>query len=521
LSTLSYPFPYLTAGLFGSALLMTIPTVGASSDSGCPKFEETSHGSGMPLSKEAKPATTYCVEAHRYSKNEQAKRPKGNVSSQRKDHLSQKESWDETQGFTLNDALGLPSWVTLTMEERVRYEGYATPWIKGNQSGQYAVPIQTVVWGEAWLTDEFRLGAEFWDARQYGSSNPDALNNSIVNAGNFSQIYGAYLGRNVFDSHLDSETKAGQMIMDLGSHRLFGYSSYRNVQTNQFVGVQNRIREESGEWDLLTFAVIPENILPNTSVALLHNNVVWNRPQTDTYYTGFMVTKSIMKDTLSELYLFYLSEGPTNPLERKLYTTGFRVNKSPKKGEYDFELETIGQTGSARISSTANIESVGSVMQHVSGGYTFNLPWDPRLLLQWDYSSSHFDSLYSTTSFEYGPNDILGFFTRNNLNTPGYHIYLEPDHNISIMVANRFWWLADSGSTMGWAAAKLVDTSGKSGSYLGQTWELNVRWNALDNVQFQAGMQILMKGQFALYAPGAPTDHSNVDFFYTATEFHF
>lgn len=44
--------------------------------------------------------------------------------------------------------MDLPSWVSLSVEERLRYETYDTPWIKGDTQGQWSVPLQSVVFGE-------------------------------------------------------------------------------------------------------------------------------------------------------------------------------------------------------------------------------------------------------------------------------------------------------------------------------------------------------------------------------------
>ena len=443
----------------------------------------------------------------------------GAVASQRKDELSGKASWDDNQPWSLHRMLDLPDWVSLTLEERVRYEDYDTPWMKGNTHGQYSVPIQTVLWGEARFTDTLRVGAEFWDARQYGSDHPNKLNNSMVNVGQFAQIYAAWINRDVFGTGFDAETKAGQMTMDIGSRRLLARAAFRNTQY-QYVGLQNRLREKGGDWELLTFANVPEQLLPanNNPHALQQNQIIWNRPQTDAFFTGAFLTKKLPLSSNVELYIYYLYEGESNPLKRNLITPGTRLYANPRKGEFEYEIESIGQTGSARLGVTAKTKDVGSFLQHVAAGYTFDAPWDPRFLAQWDYASSHFDSLFSPTVFEYGPTGILGLFNRTNINSPGYRLFLVPHRDVTLYMANRFWWLADPRSSMGWSAAKLVDTSGKAGSFVGQTWELNARWDAHENIAFQAGWQVLQKGSFAMNAPGAPKDHSNVNYFFVQTE---
>jgi hypothetical protein len=444
----------------------------------------------------------------------------GAVASLRKDELTGKAAWDEAQEWSLQRWFDLPNWVSLTLEERVRYESYATPWIANDTRGQYAIPIQSVVWFQARPREDLRFELEFWDARQYGPMDPNKIDTTMVNTLNFEQIFAAKIDRNVAGSGIDSETKAGQMHMDVGSRRLIGIVPFKNTQF-QFVGMQNRLRDPAQGWELLTFANVPVNMLPNTTEALVNNRTVWNRPLTDAVFAGSHFDLKIATQDRFEFYFYYLHEGEAANLSRDLYTPGFRFYRDSHKGEFDYELETIGQTGSKRVSESSAPEGVGSVMQHVQAGYNFDWPMDPRLLLQWDYASSHFDSLFPSTVFEYGPDGILTLFARTNLNSPGYRFFLVPHRDLTLYAANRFWWLADPRSTTGWANAQLVDTSGQAGSYIGQTWELNGRWDAHDNISFQLGWQVLMKGNFALYAPDAPTDSSNVNYWFVQTEIRF
>ena len=448
-------------------------------------------------------------------------RPRRSLSawaSTRRDELANTAAWDLRQDITLHKILDLPSWASLTVEERVRFEDYNTPWIKDTTQGQYSFPIQSVVWGEIRPSDTFRFGAEFWDARQYGSSDPNSLTNAMVNAGNFSQIYAAWINRDLFDIPVDAETKLGQMIISLGSSRIVGRYAFRNDQQS-FVGLQQRFREKSGDWELTLFATTPEQLLPNSKQGLLHNNVVWNRPETNSIFTGGFFTRRLPERHHSELYLYYLSEPTLQPVSRVLFTPGIRFFREPTQGTWDYELETVGQTGTRSLVNNAAPSAVGAIMVHGQMGYTFDASWKPRLVAQWDFASSHFDPLYGLTVFEFGPTGILGFFARTNIMSPGFRMVFEPGQDFFMFVSHRNWWLADPASTSGWVAANLSDPSGRSGKYIGETVELSARWDAHFNLSFQAGYQVLMKGAFADNAPGAPSDHSNVNYVYVQSEF--
>jgi Alginate export len=440
----------------------------------------------------------------------------GPSASFRKDELTGKSAWEEGHPFSIKRWWDLPESISLTVEERVRYESYATPWMKGNTQGQYGIPIQSVAWFKAKPTDDVRFEVQFWDARQYGSPDPNKLNTTMVNVLNLEQVFTAWINRDIGGSGLDLETKVGQMQMAIGSNRLIGIVPFKSTQF-QYVGIQNRLRSEIDDFEWITFANTPEQMLPSTTSALAQNAWVWNRPITDAVFAGTFLDKSLRPHEHLELYFYYLHEGPAQDLSPTLYTPGLRVFKEPQKGSYDYEIETIGQSGWQRVTSNAPLLSVGSIMQHLQAGHTFDAPWTPRFLLQWDYASSHFNSLFPSTVSEYGPDGILALFSRNNINTPGYRLFLNPNEDLTFYAANRFWWLADPRSTSGWSNANLVDLSGKAGSFVGQTWELNGRWDAHENLALQVGWQILMKGNFARYAPGAPTDQNNVNYWYVQT----
>lgn len=439
----------------------------------------------------------------------------GPSASFRTDELTHRSLWEEGHPWSIKRGFDLPDWMSLTFEERVRYENYATPWIKDTTQGQYGIPIQSVVWFKAHPTEDVRLEIQFWDARQYGSSDPNKINTTMVNVLNLEQVFIGWVDHNLLGQGIDSESKLGQMQMAVGSNRLIGIVPFKSTQF-QYVGFQNRLRSEPQGWELLTFANTPVEMLPSDSntAALSQNTWVWNRPTTDAVFAGAFLDQRLSALDHLELYFYYLHEGMATNLSPTLYTPGFRVFRQPSKGKFDFEIETIGQTGQKRVSSQDPILGVGSIMQHVQAGYTFDIPWTPRFLIQWDYASSHFDSLFPSTVSEFGPDGILALFARNNINTPGYRLFLTPSPDITVYAANRFWWLADGKSTEGWSGASLVDTSGSAGNYVGQTWELNGRWDAHDNLALQVGWQVLMKGNFANYAPGAPTDRGNVNYWY-------
>lgn len=451
------------------------------------------------------------------------------MGSQRQDWFTGKTRFDWPPPYSIKKALKLPDWLSVTLEQRTRYETYDVPWIKGQTGGQYQIPLQTVLWLEA-NYEPFRIGVEFWDARQFGAGPDSTLNNTMVDVADFPQLYATWVTRDAFDTGLDLGVKGGRQTIDLGSRRLIARNAFRNT-TNAFTGLLMRLREGRGDWEIQAFATQPVVRLPEEKDLLLQNDWAWDQEQKNTVFTGLFGSKLLPWQSLGELYLYYLKEDETSPKDRALYTPGLRWYKEPRKGEPDFEVESIAQVGTARTSPDAPVTEVRAFMEHVQAGYTFDLPWDPRLVLQYDYASggtsgrgdnitSHsFDTLYGARVWEYGPTGIFGPFARNNLNAPGYRLYLVPHRDLAVQVAHRLWWMADPKAP--WQPANLVDPSGKSGDFMGHTVEVGFRWDAHENFAFQAGWETLIKGGFARNAPGAPENHDNVNYFFFQSQVRF
>ena len=439
------------------------------------------------------------------------------TASQRMDYLTGHELWSLKPNLTLHKLLDLPSWASLFIEERFRYESYSVPWIKHTSKGQWSTPLQSVIFGEIRPGPNFRIAAEFWDARQWGPQNPDRIDTSMVNTLNFNQFYAAGIMRNLMDQGLDLELKGGEMTLSVGSTRLIGRYAFRNTQ-QPFLGFQGRLYDPKNRWELLGFAETPMQLLPDARSALLENQMVWNRPVKNTFFTGLFFKTPLEGRNLFESYFYYLSKEPGKPQETEYLTPGLRFYEDVRASHFDYEIETVGQTGHTPIQGRGLSVPISGILEHAQVGYSFNYPWHPRLQVQWDYASPNFNPLFGIAVFDFGPTGILGLFERVNINSPGWRMFLSPDENVLFFLSHRFWWLADGQSRVGWTTAGLSDPSGKAGNYVGESVECSARWDAAYNFAVQAGWQILMKGRFAAQAPGAPASHSDVNYFYIESQ---
>ncbi len=455
------------------------------------------------------------------------------AGSQRRDWLTGKDRFDWPSEYNAKKILGLPDWLNASLEFRARYETLDVPFVKGQKGSQYQVPLQTVLWMEA-NYKALRLGFEFWDARQYGTKAGEILNNTMVDSADFPQIYAAFSTQNLLDSGLGFEAKGGRWTLDLGNRRLVARNAFRNT-TNSFTGISLKLRDRAGAWQVQAFGTQPVVRLPDQAGQLLHNDYAWDQEQKNAVFAGiYAETNQLPWDSRGELYLFYLGEGADSANHRRLFTPGLRLYREAKKGEFDFELESTAQTGNrldtfydAKGKGTKKDASVEAFFEHIQLGYTFDLPWNPRLLLQYDYAtggtsggtSNSYDTLFGAKRWEYGPTGIFGPFARNNINSPGVRVFVAPHRDVSAYAAYRAWWMADSKAP--WQSANLVDPTGRSGDFMGHTVELLARWDAHENIAMEGGWGYLIKGNFARNAPGAPINHNNVNYFFVQTQFRF
>lgn len=147
---------------------------------------------------------------------------------------------------------------------------------------------------------------------------------------------------------------------------------------------------------------------------------------------------------------------------------------------------------------------------HLTLGYTFNLPWSPRIALKYDYASgdnnpndstnNRFDTLYGARRFEFGPTGIYGTIARTNIHTPGFRVEVKPHSRMTSFIAYRALWLASDRDA--WTTSGARDPEGQSGSFVGSQFEIRVQWQLLPgNVMLESGYAHLFAGEFINNAP--------------------
>jgi hypothetical protein len=235
-----------------------------------------------------------------------------------------------------------------------------------------------------------------------------------------------------------------------------------------------------------------------------------------------------------EAYFFGLNERDGEDCatrNRQLYTPGLRIIRKPKGGEWDVDVESVVQFGSRRLSRDADDTDDHGVLahfHHASAGYTFGVPWAPRVSAEFDYGSGddpstnryeRFDSLFGPRHTEFGPTGIYGPLGRDNNVSAGLRVGAKPHPRLDGYVSWRANWLADARDVF--ARTGVRDDSGQSGTFGGNQIELRARyWLIPDSLRWELGGAAFLQGAFMRDAPNA-TGNGDPLFVYTDLEFFF
>lgn len=454
--------------------------------------------------------------------------------------------------WNLHDFLNLPDWLSVGLEQRTRYETLDGTMKANTQGGDQQLALQTDLWLQArW--NKFRFATEFMDARAVGAdigpSKHDigsGVNNNMADPLDFLQAYISWADTNAFDSDLGSEVKVGRQTMDIGSRRLIGRNTFRNT-VNSFTGVRWRLLDKD-KWMFQAFATLPVVRMPTSSQNIIKGVQEFDQEATRTWFSGGILEGyKLYQNVNAEVYLYNLDEADSfnNPTrKRRYFTPGLRFYIKPQKGHFDFQAEGMGQFGTVRYNTTSTHDQQHEAWsEHVDAGYSFDAPWSPRFMMEYDYASgSHnpgaksdsdgrFDPLYGPRGMDWGPSGIYSALQRSNISSPGYKLYLVPRSDVTLTLQQRLVWLASASDCWGGASCTsstnlVLDPTKHSGSYVGDQIGLTTRYNFNSSLNFEVGYFHLFKGQFA--KEGAATvdgkttvPGADVNYFYAQSELRF
>lgn len=406
-----------------------------------------------------------------------------------------------------------PEWLDIGLAQRFRYEVLTNNFRVGqpeNINGFSARSRLRV--GVDWKV--FRFFVEGQNSAGVDEDNvlASTLNPSLVSGDRLLQAFIAVKLENVFNTGLRTDLHLGRMTFDFGSRRLIARNDFRNT-TNSFVGAHWNLAQE-GRWRVRSFLVQP---VSDTFGVLT--------PVRDTVFWGVQYEDYRQPWLKTDLYYFGFNQAGSGSDDQTFGTYGFRLYRSPAPAQLDYENETAFQVG------TVGGKNLFAQLVHVDLGYSFALPWQPRLQVQYDYasgtanptgnSSGTFNTLFGARNFEYTPTSLYGPFFRSNISSPGVRLSLEPRETIGLTLKYRAWYLAQSKDA--WVGSGLQDPTGQAGNFLGHDVELRMDWHWNTFMLFRIGYDHFFKGTYVqtlAQVPGNPSAKDS-DYFYAQTELRF
>jgi len=438
---------------------------------------------------------------------------------------AQTEPWRETADEILIDSnqvrwhrylralAGTPEWLDIGFSHRMRYESLTNNFRKDQDQTVNGLAIRTRLRvGADWKMFRVLLeGQNSADVTDQGGAG-DTIAGSLLSTDRLLQAFVAMKFDNVFDTGLRTDVHLGRMTLDFGARRLIARNEFRNT-TNTFEGIHWNLAEER-VWRTRAFVVKP---VAETFGVLT--------PVSDTLFWGVQYEDRRQPWMLLDLYYFGIDGGESQGRQRTLGTYGIRYFRSAEVSQLDYEGESAFQKG------TRNGLDHFAHLQHFQIGYTFDLPMQPRVIVQYDYASGTsdpnsgksgtFDTLFGARRPEYGPTSIFGPFFRSNISSPGIRLETLTMREVDLTLKWRAWYLAQSKDQ--WVGSGLQDPTGAAGNYLGQDVEIRARWNWGTYTTFDVGYDHFFKGSYIrnlAQTPGNPSAKDS-DYFYFQSEFRF
>lgn len=415
--------------------------------------------------------------------------------------------------------------ISLSGSHHTRYEHLQNEFRPGLPGNDMALSLRTSLLAELRF-GVFAAGVELVDSRVYLADDNTPLNTSHVNPVDVLQAYVTVILPNVVVDGSRLRINIGRQTMDAGSRRFVARNRFRNT-INAFTGLELQWTGPNQQ-NVRGFVTVP--------VERRVSSIPDNEPKLDierreAVFWGVLLGSRVWQHEIrAELQVFGLHEHDSEEHQatnRNLVTPGFRIHRSPETGLVDFEIESVVQAGTSRLSAlpddTEDLSHL-AFFAHAEIGRTFDGMWQPRLVFLYDYASGdqdptdgnngRFDTMFGARRFDFGPTGIYGPIARSNIKSPGVRVEVSPTQEVNGFFGYRSVWLAQSSDA--WTTTGIRDIEGTSGSFLGHQIEGRARWRLLpNNITFEAGFAHIWMGAFPRNAPNGNPDLLSPTFIYT------
>jgi hypothetical protein len=327
------------------------------------------------------------------------------------------------------------------------------------------------------------------------------------------------------------QLKGGRQAMDYGDQRLIGSFDWNNIGRT-FDAIKLHSTPGDTTW---VDAFVGHVVIPKDNQFDYPNNY-------DTFSGVYASTHELMPWQETQVYFLArnASEQAPNfttgalvplPSPRDIYTPGFRFKSLPGKLEgFDYGVEADYQfgryetvTGTAPGAVPGADLSQKAYLGHLDGGYTWEMPWSPRVGAEFNYASGDknasdgthgtFDTLYPTTHMVTG---IMDLYCLQNIEDARINLTVKPTKKFTAFTSFRGVWLATTSDSF-YQANQTPRTGGTPGAgngyainptynrFVGTEADLVLTYNFTSYAQLQGGYGHFFVGDYirqSLSAPG-------------------
>jgi len=388
------------------------------------------------------------------------------------------------------DFLKNAAWLDLGLDYRFRYE-YRDDDIRRAQAGldEPLLHRTRAYVGIHDILDPFRFAVEMQDSRRYRSRYP--RDNRDVNEFEFIRLYAELhfkelLGRDARGNARPFFIRYGIHNFEFLDRRLLGNNQWRNT-ANTFQGFHASLGQESNDWQVDLLAVQP----------LYRSLYDWDRPVEQQWvYAAIGHWRGWAEIiTLEPYYLALHQSAYAGVLERMVHNPGLRGYGVIAGTGFDYDASfnyQFGQNGPRKVRAWAATAELG---------YSFKLPWKPRLSLFYGHATGDHDPNDGTDNrFErffgfarpWSANDYIVY---ENIRGPKLRLECTPSKNVRFDLGYSWYWL-DSASDRFATANNATDRTGSTSGYVGHEFDIRTRFTLGEKTELILGYAHFTAGGF-------------------------
>lgn len=390
----------------------------------------------------------------------------------------------------------LPRWIVFGVEERLRFEGYHNGGFKLNNNDSYLLNrlrVQMTLRFTPW----FRIVSQVQDARPFLQKPPYGPPNEV--RWDLKLAYGEFGD----PEHNWISLRVGRQLINY-NNTIMANSEWRN-QGRSFDAVVANLHYSRFRLGIFAAsAVVPQ--ISGISHHQEGNNI---------YGLYGNISRVLRNSTLEPFVLWRVQPSVAIETTAKVKTGrqderayGFRFKGQAAKN-LDYSYETIMERGSD------GPNAIRAWAQTFGAGYRFDiLPFRPRIFAQYDYASGDknptdgvhgtFDTMFPTVHDRFG---IADQFSWQNLVAERGGFTIEPRRRWTVTAQYLDFRLASATDSLyNPSGGSIVrDSTGKSGTHVGEEFDVYTWFELNRHVNFGFGLGHLMPGGFLAATTKGPT----------------